>query len=88
MAQIALDSTALDELNSVETRTLFDTADKLSSLGVGRIVNLPQIIVVGDQSSGKSSVLEAISHVHFPVQGASAPDSQLSWFSAPAVVEV
>ncbi|GKT64312.1 dynamin family protein [Colletotrichum tofieldiae] len=69
MAQIALDSTALDELNSVETRTLFDTADKLSSLGVGRIVNLPQIIVVGDQSSGKSSVLEAISHVHFPVQG-------------------
>lgn len=69
MAQINLDSTALDGLNSVETRTLFDTADKLSSLGVGRIVNLPQIIVVGDQSSGKSSVLEAISHVHFPVQG-------------------
>jgi GTPase SAR1 family protein len=69
MAQINLDSTALDELNSAETRTLFDTADRLSSLGVGRIVNLPQIIVVGDQSSGKSSVLEAISHVHFPVQG-------------------
>lgn len=69
MEQITLDSTALDELNSAETRTLFDTADNLSSLGVGRIVNLPQIIVVGDQSSGKSSVLEAISHVHFPVQG-------------------
>ncbi|KAG6359456.1 hypothetical protein INS49_012977 [Diaporthe citri] len=67
MAQITLDSTALDELNSVETRTLFDTAHKLSSLGVGRIVDLPQIIVVGDQSSGKSSVPEAISHVHFPV---------------------
>lgn len=69
MAQITLDSTALDELNSVETRTVFDTAHKLSSLGVGRIVDLPQIIVVGDQSSGKSSVLEAISHVHFPVHG-------------------
>lgn len=68
MEQITLDSTALDELNSADTRTLFDTADKLSALGVGRIVNLPQIIVVGDQSSGKSSVLEAISHVHFPVQ--------------------
>lgn len=67
MAQFTLDSTALDELNSIETRTLFDTAHKLSSLGVGRIVDLPQIIVVGDQSSGKSSVLEAISHVHFPV---------------------
>ncbi|KAK2018669.1 hypothetical protein LZ32DRAFT_653958 [Colletotrichum eremochloae] len=69
MAQINIDSAALDELNSAETRTLFDAADKLSSLGVGRIVDLPQIIVVGDQSSGKSSVLEAISHVHFPVQG-------------------
>ncbi|EFQ25703.1 dynamin family protein [Colletotrichum graminicola] len=66
MDQIDLDSTALGELNSVETRTLFDTIDKLSMLGVGRIVNLPQIIVVGDQSSGKSSVLEAISHIHFP----------------------
>ncbi|KAK1594653.1 P-loop containing nucleoside triphosphate hydrolase protein [Colletotrichum navitas] len=69
MAKITIDSAALDQLNSAETRTLFDAADKLSSLGVGRIVNLPQIIVVGDQSSGKSSVLEAISHVRFPVQG-------------------
>lgn len=67
MAQITLDSAALDELNSLETRTLFDTADKLSTLGVGKIVDLPQIIVVGDQSSGKSSVLEAISHIRFPV---------------------
>ncbi|KAJ0315178.1 hypothetical protein Brms1b_006291 [Colletotrichum noveboracense] len=67
MAQVTLDPGALDELNSVETRALFDTTDKLSSLGIGRIVNLPQIIVVGDQSSGKSSVLEAISHVKFPV---------------------
>ncbi|KAK1853490.1 dynamin family protein [Colletotrichum chrysophilum] len=67
MAEVRLDPGALDELNSVETRALFDITDKLSSLGVGRIVNLPQIIVVGDQSSGKSSVLEAISHVKFPV---------------------
>ncbi|KAL2207299.1 hypothetical protein CC79DRAFT_727864 [Sarocladium strictum] len=65
----AISSEALGELNSAETRTLFDTADQLSSLGVGRIVDLPQIIVVGDQSSGKSSVLEAISHIRFPVQG-------------------
>ncbi|KAH0428256.1 hypothetical protein CcaCcLH18_09146 [Colletotrichum camelliae] len=67
MAEVTLDPGALDELNSIETRALFDTTDKLSSLGIGRIVNLPQIIVVGDQSSGKSSVLEAISHVKFPV---------------------
>ncbi|TEA13622.1 Interferon-induced GTP-binding protein MxE [Colletotrichum sidae] len=57
---------ALEELNRAETRALFHAVDKLSSLGVGEIVHLPQIIVAGDQSAGKSSVLEAISHVHFP----------------------
>ncbi|WYZ39993.1 hypothetical protein EsH8_IV_000334 [Colletotrichum jinshuiense] len=69
MSETTLEFTALDELNSVETRTIFDAANKLSSLGVSRIANIPQIIVVGDQSSGKSSVLEAISHVNFPAQG-------------------
>lgn len=59
---------ALGDLINAETRTLFEAVDKLSSLGVGRIANLPQVIVVGDRSSGKSSVLEAISHIKFPVQ--------------------
>ncbi|KAI2601738.1 P-loop containing nucleoside triphosphate hydrolase protein [Hypoxylon sp. NC1633] len=36
--------------------------------GIGRFVNLPQIIVVRDQSSGKGSVLEAIFRVRFPVK--------------------
>lgn len=57
--------TALKELQA-EQSDLIDTIDKLRSLGVGGIVELPQIIVVGDQSSGKSSVLEAISQHKFP----------------------
>lgn len=57
------------ELLIEEQRDLLDTVDELRSMGVGRIVDLPQIIVVGDQSSGKSSVLEAISLVRFPVKG-------------------
>ncbi|ROW15590.1 hypothetical protein VPNG_02146 [Cytospora leucostoma] len=62
------DASAL-ELLSQDHRDLLDTVDDLRSMGVGRIVDLPQIIVVGDQSSGKSSVLEAISLVRFPVKG-------------------
>lgn len=65
---VDLGSAALDELNA-EAKALLDTIDGLRALNVGDIVHLPQIIVVGDQSSGKSSVLEAISHVKFPVKG-------------------
>ncbi|KAF5982772.1 GTP-binding protein [Fusarium bulbicola] len=66
---VSLDTSILEQLNTNETKALHDISDSLSACGVGRIVNLPQIIVVGDQSAGKSSVLEAISHVRFPVQG-------------------
>ncbi|KAF9770137.1 hypothetical protein IL306_012337 [Fusarium sp. DS 682] len=66
---VSLDANILDQLNTTEAKALHEISDSLSACGVGRIVNLPQIIVVGDQSAGKSSVLEAISHVRFPVQG-------------------
>ena len=48
--------------------TLLDDIDKLRSQGVDQFVNLPQLIVCGDQSSGKSSVLEAISGIPFPIK--------------------
>jgi len=66
---VVLDSDTLGQLNSAEAKLLLDTIDSLRTLGVGEIVDLPQIIVVGDESSGKSSVLEAISRVRFPVKG-------------------
>lgn len=66
--EATLDTAALQTLENGEPRQLLDTIDKLRYIGVDSYVELPQIIVVGDQSSGKSSVLEAISRVKFPAK--------------------
>ncbi|CAG8013332.1 unnamed protein product [Penicillium salamii] len=60
-------SYALDALCTQEQLDLLDSVDTLRSQGISHYVSLPQIIVCGDQSSGKRSVLEAISGVSFPV---------------------
>ncbi|KAI0123379.1 P-loop containing nucleoside triphosphate hydrolase protein [Xylariales sp. AK1849] len=61
-------SEALNGLCSKEHLDLMDSIDSLRSQGINHFVSLPQIIVCGDQSSGKSSVLEAISGVSFPIK--------------------
>jgi GTPase SAR1 family protein len=45
-----------------------DIIDKLRSTGISKYIDLPQIVVCGDQNSGKSSVLQAISGMSFPVK--------------------
>ncbi|KAH4902835.1 hypothetical protein HBI56_121500 [Parastagonospora nodorum] len=64
----SFDNRVLDELCSKDQLDLLDSVDRLRSQGIDHYVSLPQIIVCGDQSSGKSSVLEAISGVSFPVK--------------------
>ena len=56
------------ELQSEETDNILNTIDKLRQQGIGSILELPQIIVCGDQSSGKSSVLNAVSTLEFPTK--------------------
>ena len=46
-----------------------DLLDSLKDLGINHQVDLPQIIVCGDQSSGKSSVLQGITRFDFPIKG-------------------
>ncbi|RYP02423.1 hypothetical protein DL764_005802 [Monosporascus ibericus] len=53
-------------VQSSNHRDLLDVVDSLRSHGVSHYVDLPQIIVCGSQSSGKSSTLESLSGIAFP----------------------
>ena len=54
---------------SIEHAQILRVMDELRNIGIGKgrsVHSIPQIIVCGSQSSGKSSVLEAISGIPFP----------------------
>ena len=61
-----------------------DLQDVFSTVGVSPdIVSLPQIVVVGSQSTGKSSVLESIVQKNFLPRGTG---NFLIWFSFPLIL--
>ena len=53
-------------VNGLESESNRKLIDELNHLGLGTILELPQIAVMGDTSSGKSSLLSAISGFEFP----------------------
>lgn len=57
---------SFDALQTKEQVQLLNTVDALRTCGLDGIISLPQLVVCGDQPSGKSSVLEAITEIPFP----------------------
>lgn len=55
----------MKSLQIIEQIQLLDLIDFLQAEGLNEFTALPPLIVCGDQSSGKSSLLEAISEVPF-----------------------
>lgn len=59
----------LDQLQTPQQVELLDKIDELRNQGLGHHgISLPQIVVCGEQSSGKSSLLEGLTRLRFPTK--------------------
>ncbi|KAL9609552.1 MAG: hypothetical protein Q9167_005683 [Letrouitia subvulpina] len=58
-----------DPFQNRDTQRLFEAIDQLRSHGLNHDLDLPELVIVGDQSVGKSSLLQSLTDIPFPVAG-------------------
>lgn len=56
----------LSSYQTEEEKEILDIVDKVREFDINHELQIPQIVVCGDQSAGKSSVLEAVTKIQFP----------------------
>ena len=59
-------TSSMEGLQTDEQRHVLDIVAQLRKCGLESVLSLPQLVVCGDQSAGKSSVLEALTEIPFP----------------------
>lgn len=59
-------TSSLADLQSEEQSHVLDIVQQLRQVGLDSVLSLPQLVVCGDQSAGKSNVLEALTEIPFP----------------------
>ncbi|KAH8199941.1 hypothetical protein TruAng_005880 [Truncatella angustata] len=56
-----------DPFDTEYSRILFDALDQLQSNGTSQHIPIPQLVIVGEQSTGKSALLQSLTDIPFPV---------------------